>query len=269
LAQHPNVCSHHTLEYPVFVIDQEYYLGYVENFRRYFYCANQNSLKIFAKSVSILDDKKAQRRLVEHNPNVKIVIVLRNPVDRAYSAYWYARRCGWEDMVDFPSALKADPARFNSDEIRIRNCAYINKGLYIKHIRNIMNYFSTEQVKIFLLEDIRNNPEKICKDIWAWCGLDDTFALKTVKKHNVSAAARSEIIANWLHSPNRIGKILRRILPSSFVLKVKSLLIAANEIEYIPPPMDPQVRGELTAYYKPYNRQLGRLLGRDLNYWNN
>lgn len=73
-------------------------------FTEYYHNIDEANL-IGAKSVSMVISENAIKRLKTHNPACKIILVLRDPVKRAYSAYWYCRRMGWETAQTFDAAI--------------------------------------------------------------------------------------------------------------------------------------------------------------------
>ncbi|NJN27489.1 MAG: sulfotransferase domain-containing protein [Cyclobacteriaceae bacterium] len=143
LALHPEFVTHSSLEFPYFVNDELYHKGYEHAMGEYFDNSELNS-KIIIKSVGIIYDEEALRRLKDHNPDVKIIITLRHPVDRAYSAYWYACRYGWEKEPSFEKSLWQKSQQENW--IGNRFCDYINRSEYSKHIKTVYDHFPERQV---------------------------------------------------------------------------------------------------------------------------
>ena len=103
-----------------------------------------------------MSDYAAINRLYQHNPKVYIILVLRNPVGRAYSAYWYARQIGWENIVSFNDAVWMPPDR-STDPVAKRSIAYLDRGIYALHIKRILDIFPPEQVLILRFEDLKSN----------------------------------------------------------------------------------------------------------------
>ena len=107
LGQHPDICTHTRLEFSYFIDEKDYKQGYNKNYIRYFSHINKEQI-ILAKSVSILSDENFIKRMYKHNKNLKFVFVMRNPVDRAYSSYWYSKSESWENSNSFEEALKRE-----------------------------------------------------------------------------------------------------------------------------------------------------------------
>lgn len=165
---------------------------------------------------------KAAQRILEILPHAKIIAVLRNPVDRAYSNYYLGVRSGnekrtFEDVVN--SELKiihdsADMPKDNNYFEQIVGKLYLARGFYAEQIQIWMNKFPKEQLLIISSEDLATKT-------------DDTLAT----------------IFGFLGLPNRRIKDLTK----------------RNEAKY--PPMNSATRKILADYFRPYNEKLYSLLG--------
>lgn len=166
LGQHPQITTHPQLEMAYFSIDKLFLQSYENIFPRYF-SVEPGQKAIIAKNVDIMYNRIAIDRVKKHNKRIQIVLMLRNPVDRAYSAYWYHRRTGWEQIQTFEEAIFASPERFGNDDIKRRGCAYLDRSLYIRHIETLYDFFPEDQIHIFLLEDMKIDPVNLCKNIFS------------------------------------------------------------------------------------------------------
>jgi len=271
LSQHPGICTHPQLEMMYFAVDDIYAQGYERAFQRYFSHRINHQKVILAKNVGIMYLPKATRRLQEHNPSIQVIIVLRHPVDRAYSAYWYARRMGWENLKTFEEAISADPSRFENDPEPKRIGSYLDRSLYAKHIQQMLNIFPVEQLHIYLLEDLQANPESICQGIFKRLEIDESFVPNTEYSKNKAAQPRDGRI-NWVFSsphpiPGTVRRIVRILFPDRVGDILKIRLRKTIEREFLPPKMDPETRRKLLDYFCPYNEELSGLLDRDLSSW--
>lgn len=264
LAQHPKIASHTRREMTYFVSDEEYALGYETVAARYF--ESSDAPVILAKSVGVMYLPAVLQRLHGHNPAVRVVVCLRNPVTRAYSSYWFSRRMGWEDLPTFEEALRADPARFHGDPVREHACAYLERSTYVTHIQNIYALFPREQVHIFLTDDLKSDVKGVCNSIFQAAGLEP-FTVNAEREHNVAAQPKSVGLARWLSSTSPLKRALRKLVGSRARDRLKSRLREMNEELFTPPPIAEATRQRLNAHFKPYNDQLSGLIGRDLSAW--
>ncbi len=272
LSQHPDLCAHAQQEMTVFVNHKEYGSGYEQAFDKYFPDTNEQRL-LLAKHVMLMNSDVGLKRLHHHNPEAHLVLVLRDPVDRAYSAYWYGRRMGWESHDSFESALEAEKAMrpdAQQEKSQIwydRN--YYDNGIYLSHIKRILNYYPRKQLHIWLYEDIVNRPTEICANLFEIAGLDTSFVPDTARRHNASAAPRSRLLARafakFLRSP--VKRIIRPLIPNALSYRMRYGLIKMNETEFTPPPIEDGTRLELAQKYKDANQDLADFIQRDLDSW--
>lgn len=273
LGDHPGICTHSQVEMTFFVHEDEYQLGYSRIFPRYFSLDEDSSPIILAKSVSVMILPEAIARLYKHNPDAQLVVMLRNPVDRAYSHYWYSRRRGWEDRETFEEAIASDLATRADIQVGNVNRNYLSNGLYINHLQQLMKVFPPEQIQIILLEDLKEDPLRVCRSIYSlFPQLDPAYNPVIRQTHNISAAYRSRSLALLTSSRTTlpaIKKIARTLMPDRTMDYLRDFIRNANEQEFKPPPMQPETRTRLLAFFQPFNQNLGELIGRDLTHWNN
>ena len=87
LGEHPQITTHVAQEFSFFYDDQEFNRGLEYAFSHYFYKQSISNNKIVCKHAHFYTSEKAIIRLSQHNPDCKLIIILRNPVERAYSSY--------------------------------------------------------------------------------------------------------------------------------------------------------------------------------------
>lgn len=118
-------------------------------------------------------------------PAVKLIAVLRNPIERAYSHYLMRRRQGKEARTSFEEVLAAD----DLDPLR----SYKSRGFYGQHLERYTKYFPMEQMKIFLYEEFTDDAAHIVKEIFGFLDVDDAFLPDMREKHNVNPPAEEPI----------------------------------------------------------------------------
>jgi len=266
--EHPLICTHRTIEMGYFIHDDIYSLGYEWAFGHYFNRCNKGECLVLAKSVAVMYEETAIRRLYQHNPEMLVIVVLRNPVDRAYSAYWYALRMGWEDNCNFDEAVWLDPGR-HKDAIARRSCSYLERGVYVRHIEKILKFFPRKSLLIIDYEDLRHDPIGICHRIFDSLGVW-RITPAVDRKHNVGVLPRSQSLARSWAGLTYLAwakRIYRSMLPFSLRWRLKQLLIESNRGNKVPPPMNETTRNRLIDYFRPHNEKLGDLLDIDFSKW--
>ncbi len=101
-------------------------------------------------TVEYMVDQHAPERIYKLVPHVKLIFIMRNPIDRAWSHYWHRVKMG-EESRSFNEIIK-NIENGNLDEYIIRY------GMYATSIKRFLEYFSKEQVKFIILENFKENP---------------------------------------------------------------------------------------------------------------
>lgn len=266
MGMHPQVHTHERLEFAFFVDDDEYTDGFDSIYGKYFKRVD-TARKLLIKNVGIIYYEDAIKRLRKHNPDVRILVVLRNPVDRAYSAYQYAKMMGFEKSVSFEAAIQQDLQAI-PDKIIRGTVDYLGRGNYTEQLHVLYRYFPKDQVKVLLQEDLQLNPEANLKDCFAFCGLDDSYVPDFSKKFNESGRARLPWIMQLLKRTRAIRKKISILIPASFRKQVLSGIETMNRKDFKPEPIREETKRYLQSYFSEKNLRLGEMLGRDLSGWN-
>lgn len=160
----------------------------------------------------------AANRIYEHfGGDIKFIVVLRNPIDRAYSQYLMSKRRGFETL-DFEQALKKEEER-STDTFGRLYFSYSQRSLYTNQIKTYFKIFNPENfIFIRFEDDFLNNKKQTINSINSFLELDD-FEYDTEIKSNSASVPKSKIIRNFVNKPNLIRKIGKRIIPSSNLRK--------------------------------------------------
>ncbi len=270
LAQHPDIYTHPQPEMTYFLQDHEYERGYNRAYEKYFSKCPQDKTLI-AKNVMVMASEDRMQRIYEHNPEIHLVVLLREPVARAYSAYWWARRRGWENIKTFEEALEVEEKRINEDWFKWRQCAYKFNSTYYPQINSMISQFGEKQVHCILTDELKTEAEKVCKRLYKLIEVSSDFQPLVEEKRNQAAMSRSEsfgfLFTQFLASRNPLRRAIRKLVPDSAAYKIRKAVLDLNNKPFSPPPMNPQTQKKLTEYFIPYNEQLAQLLGQDLSHW--
>jgi hypothetical protein len=129
-----------------------------EDYLKLFAAANENHRWVGEASTAYLTDPDCAKRIHDYNPDARIIIVLRNPVHRAYSLYNWMVQEGYEYAANFERALELEDSRKNKtipnyyEPEYYYNFLYFNSGLYHKQVRRYMELFG-DQVFFLVFED--------------------------------------------------------------------------------------------------------------------
>ena len=268
LGQHPGIRAHPQREFAFFTDEAAYARGYQHAWQLYFADARPDQA-LAGKYVAMMYSMTAMRRLKLHNPDVQVVLVLRDPVARAYSEYWYARRRGRERADTFEIAVRR--CLDATDEDPLQRNAYLARGQYMQYLERIYDLFSPTQVNVLLLEQIAQDPVASCQSLFRKIdNLDAGFAPCADRRENTAAEARSGFLLSLMSDRRRFGRLrrgLRALVNERTKQRIKSALQRLNDRPFTPPAMNEPTRRQLVEYFSPWNRRLAETLGVSLERW--
>jgi hypothetical protein len=267
LSQHPDILTHATEEFPFFVNDYLFQLGFEKYFPKCFFNIKTpcDSKYLMGKSAGVMYSPIAMERLKSHCAEVQIIVLLRNPVDRAHSAFIFCKRIGAETMSTFEEALEAEEGRLKTDEKNAGLCAYKDRGIYHRQIEHLWNIFGKERVHIFLFDDFKANAVGICQEIFHIQEIDSTFTPDVSVRHNVASTTRFEMLPKLMAFviKTNIGKLL----PNKISYYLRDFIYGFNKKNIDPPSIKEETKNFLSGFFKPHNHRLESLIDRDLSLW--
>lgn len=124
----------------------------------------------------------APRRIWEYNKNMKFLLLLRNPIERAYSA-WNMERYRQIEQLPFSEALNAEKdRRIEALPSQQRNFSYVDRGYYSEQLRRIWNYFPENQTLVLKADDLRNEQQVVLDKVWGFLGVPKNRSTYSVEK---------------------------------------------------------------------------------------
>jgi len=201
-------------------------------------------------------------RIKQTLPQVKLVAILRNPVERAYSCYMHLVRDGLEDARTFEEALAAEPERILRRWDRFWH--YKELGFYKRQLEEYYEHFPRENIKLFLYDDLRRDVHAVLREIFLFVGVDPMVRIDTSNKVNVGGIP----VDVWYHrltaKKNLLKTAVKYFLPPRWRAEWKEKIVARNLHR---PPMRPETKKMLQAVYREDILALQELIQRDLGKW--
>lgn len=216
-------------------------------------CSGQ---KLFDPTTTYIRSPWAPRRIARENPDAKIILCLRNPIERAFSHYWHEK--------------KKDKIAFDFGEV-LRNydlfSSWIEPGFYAEHLKRYLEYFSREQILCLRFERLKRDDRAFLRQLLRFIGVDETFVPSWLgRKVNEAGGRRTLTNAVW----RRVRRRLLRLDQQEFVEAVQETSLVGrwihdrNEYER---GIQPDVRRELEEICAPEIHRLEQLLDLDLSHW--
>jgi len=186
LNEHPEIQM--SSEKEIHFFSSNYHYGY-EWYNNHF--SKVNKIKMGEYSTSYLYDIQSPKRVYEYNKELKIILSIRNPIDRFISHHKHeviGQRIS-KNIMNPKNLIKYNPT-------------YIKYGLYYKYLINWFKYFAKEQILIVLFDDIEKCPDSVVKNVYQFLGVD---------KHYIPNSINKKINASWIAKSNSLIKIQNNI----------------------------------------------------------
>jgi hypothetical protein len=211
-------------------------------------------------SASYLYSPRAPGLIKSSVPAARIIVLLRNPADRAYSNYLHCVQVGREPLGTFAEALQAEESRMRDRWGPLWYYKY--KGFYYAQVKRYFDEFGRNQVGVWLHEDLRNDAPGTLSEVFRFLGVDERFVPDASVEHNPSGVPRIGRLYKGVRTFTARNPVLvERVIPARLRGYVKSRLFTK------PPPFPPELREDLILAYKDDILELQDLIGRDLSCW--
>jgi len=231
----------------------------IETIEKYHALFQQKKEKIYGEaSVSYLFYENVPKKIKTYNPKGKIIIMLRNPTDRAFSHYLMDYRLG---LISKPfKSILEDEKEDKKSKLFYQQ--FIELGLYYKQVKRYIETFGRENVIIIFYDDFKKDVAKEVQKVYEFLAVDAAYIAKISKKHNTYSMPKN----NWIrmiYSFVGFRKVLNKILPKQIVKNLKEILFSkANK-----PVLSDSLKVKLNNLYTNDINRLEELLSCDLSQW--
>jgi len=253
-SEHPQIFMSRKKELHFFVKEHWYRRG-IEQYERHFpEELTQGKMAVGEATPVYICHPRAPERIARHVPDVKMILTVRNPVQRAYSQYWRKRR----DLTEtgtFEEALEQD---LTPEYVPGRR-GYFNRGLYLHYIERYLQHFNREQLLVLTFDELSEDPHSFYARCFEFIGVDPSFRSAAMTRRFNSSAIWNNPLYNYLFTHPGVT----RRLP----LRIRRAFCVGPKRQYSYPPIDPSSRERLAQFYREPNRRLGEFLGTDLSRW--
>jgi hypothetical protein len=217
-------------------------------------------------SPSYLYCQEAPERIKNVLPDVKVIAILRNPVERAHSNFLHLFSTGREPLNSFEQALKAEEERIKANWEYFWH--YKNQGFYYAKLKHYFDIFDSKQIKVYLYEDYQSDPMMLLKDIFTFLNVNSNFVPNIAERYHVAKVPKSLAFHNLVARPNPVRLLLQTILSTKWQKKIGRAVKKLNQSN-IKPEIDPLVKNKLILEYREDIIKLQDLIRQDLGNWLN
>jgi len=218
--------------------------------------AGSESFKVIGEaSPTYMDGQDVPARMAKLIPDAKLCFLLRNPVERAYSAYWFGLSFGQDPEQSFSDAIRTQAGY----------AWYVKRGFYHTHIQRFLEHF--DQMHFILTEELKDSPLTQVAECFRFLGVDTDFIPDTSQRFNPSQVASTKSTLFLRRKWRQTKRFLLNTRWFSPALRRKVARLSttvSGRYSNQKPPMLPQDRAYLTEIYQEHNTALAEFLGRDL-----
>ena len=254
-----------------FNIDENYLKGLDWYKKTYFKDINNESIIIDFTPTYLYYKLCAERIFDSLGPNVKFVIILRNPVDRAYSHYNHSKRDGHE-FSSFEDAIKLENERIEkfrdkNDFLSELRCSYISQGLYFEMISAYLKYFDLNNFFIINFEsEVVQNLDQTLLKLSKFLKLD-LSNLDYEIHSNKSGKPKYKLLQNIITNNNLFRKILKMIIPQKQRQIIRNKIKNFNKEDFVYLQLSEEKRRQLfEKYFRKDIMKLENLIGKKMNW---
>lgn len=177
-------------------------------------------------SVIYLYSDKAPYKIKHYIPDTKIIVVLRNPIERAVSSYSHLRRDGFETFNDINMAFKEEGNRIKNNWQHLWH--YQAMGFYYESLKRYYDMFPEENIAIYLYDEFKRDALGVLKKMFGFLQVNETFIPEMSRKYNVSGIPKSKSIHRILSQPSVLKTGVKKIIPESTRKLIRAYITDKN-----------------------------------------
>ena len=209
-------------------------------------------------SVSYLFYENVAEDIKKYNPNAKIIIMLRNPIERAFSHYLMDYRLGL--ISDSFENVLAKKSKHKNAHLFYQQ--YIEVSKYAKQIQRYLDFFKKENILFIDYEDFKKNVSKTVDQVYNFLNISTEFVADINTKHNTFIMPKNKII-RLIYSFVFLRKILTFLFPIYLVKNIRVLLFKSDE----KPELLKETRSLLKRIFNDDIKNLEEVLSKDYSKW--
>jgi hypothetical protein len=229
-----------------------------EEYLAHFANADEDQIKVEI-SPSYFYYSQVARQIYDQLEAPKIIISLRNPIQKAYSQYNFLVRDGRESL-NFKEALRQEPDRISK---RWGDIWHYKKGsIYAPSLRNYLEVFGRQKVMVIQFEELIEQPQKTMDQVFRFLEVPPVTVQPA--HFNRSGPPRLTWLARLLGPPSNAKELLKRWLPTDLAMKIKNSMQQLNTRQK--QPMKEDIRRQLEDEFRQDVKESEEILGHNFNW---
>lgn len=201
------------------------------------------------------------RRIRNFIPEAKLVAILRNPIDRAFSAFSMRKRDGWETCKTFEDAILQEEKRLKEGWA---SGIYLQRGYYGRQLNEYYRVFPREQICVLLYDRMRDDLEGLLTRLFRFIAVDEKFQPDTRQHYNPSGIIKNPVLRLVWTRTHSVQNVLRPLMPKPVRQAVSRYFIGLEKEKLS---LFPETRRMLIDVYRDDILKLEDLIEEDLSQW--
>lgn len=260
LKEHPEVLVPNKKELNFFCGSDNYESNYEKGFEWYssFFSHWSGEKAVGEVSPSYLFPPEVPARIYDWNPKARLICILRNPIERAYSDY----------------CMNLDHGIFSNDVDRemTLDSKIVLQGLYYEQIARLSKFFPKEQIKILIYDDLKSDPKSFLKDVYSFLDVDCSFDPEALSRYenvkkplpkNEKLYKLVRLVYQWIVERSSYSKEFFDELKRKGYFDIFYAVTRGGEH----PQMSRSKEQNLARFYREDVDALSHLVERDLSFW--
>ena len=213
-----------------------------------------------------LYSEEAAFRIKERFPDMKLIVILRNPVDRLYSRFMHLARENRKPTNRFEDALDRETIWWRRNDL-------VKEGFYHNHLQKYYDLFDKDQIKVILYDDFKSDPLKEVQNIYEFIGVNGWHEPDFNTEYNVSGLIKNPVIDKLIGQKSVIKELAAMVNP-----RLKDAIISNQQLKkwinqlrkknLMKVPIPNNIRNAMIeSVYGSDIQQLQHLINRDLSNW--
>ena len=208
-------------------------------------------------SVSYLFYNDVSRKIYNFNPKAKIIILLRNPVERGFSHFLMDKRLGYVNVTFEEIVYKTS----KHELLSLYYQQFVELGYYFQQVKRYLDVFGKENVGVYFFDDLVVDSQYVLNKVYDFLEIDSVASWGVIKKHNVNMKPKNILVSN-LYFSRSLRSIIKKIFSNKLLLnKIKYLLFTVDQKREL----SKEVHKYLVSLYISDIQSLEKLIDRDLS----
>jgi hypothetical protein len=201
------------------------------------------------------------RRIRDFIPEAKLVAILRNPVERAFSAFSMRKRDGWETCKTFEDAILEEEKRLKEGWA---SGIYLQRGYYGRQLDEYYRVFPREQICVLLYDRMLDDLEGLLTRLFRFIAVDEKFQPDTQYHYNPSGIVKNPVLRFIWTRTHSVQNVLRPLMPKPARQAVSRFFIGLDKEKLS---LSAETRELLIDLYRDDILKLEDLIEEDLSSW--